>query len=124
MDIFGSTAEPMGGLIGRADALVGAVEAQKAEGVLHIHFQLFVQCAWQFNTLADIAEMIKNKLLAASELKEYISYSRRATYPDVEAFEAEWGSLEKACPAYADYKGLCKTPPICRRDADKPATTA
>ena len=34
MDIFGSTAEPMGGLIGRADALAGAVKAQKAEGVL------------------------------------------------------------------------------------------
>ena len=38
MDIFGSNATPMGGSIGRADALVGAVEAQKAEGVLHLHF--------------------------------------------------------------------------------------
>ena len=50
VDIFGSTAERMRGLIGRAGALVGAAEAQKADGVLHIHFQLFVQCACQVNT--------------------------------------------------------------------------
>ena len=40
MDIFGSNATPMGGSAGRADALVGAVEAQKAEGVLHLHMFL------------------------------------------------------------------------------------
>jgi hypothetical protein len=37
MDVFGSNATPMGGSAGRADALIGAVEAQKAEGVLHLH---------------------------------------------------------------------------------------
>ena len=37
MDIFGSNATPMGGSAGRGDALIGAVEAQKAEGVLHLH---------------------------------------------------------------------------------------
>eukprot|EP00974_Lingulodinium_polyedra_P067123 6494814-Lingulodinium_polyedra.AAC.1 len=35
MDSFGSSATPMGGAAGRADGMVGAVEAQKAEGVLH-----------------------------------------------------------------------------------------
>ena len=37
MDIFGSNATPMGGSLGRADALVGGIEAQKAERVLHMH---------------------------------------------------------------------------------------
>ena len=43
MDIFGSNATPMGGSAGRADALIGAVEAQKAEGVLHLHMFIFIQ---------------------------------------------------------------------------------
>ena len=38
MDSFGSNATPMGGSMGRADAMIGATEAQKAEGVLHLHF--------------------------------------------------------------------------------------
>ena len=41
-DMFGSSATPMGGSLGRADALIGAVEAQKAEGVLHLHLFLFI----------------------------------------------------------------------------------
>ena len=41
MDVYGSNASPMGGSAGRADALVGAVEAQKAECVLHLHLFMF-----------------------------------------------------------------------------------
>ena len=33
MDMFGSNATPTGGSAGRAASMVGAVEAQKAEGV-------------------------------------------------------------------------------------------
>ena len=40
-DRFGSNATPLGGSAGRADAAVGVVEAQKAEGVLHIHMYIF-----------------------------------------------------------------------------------
>ena len=120
MDMFGSTAEPMGGLLGRSDGIIGAVEAQKAEGVLHLHFHVFVQCAWQFNTLSDIAQMMKQRLLTAVSLKEYISYCRRATYPDLQAFEEERHTLEQAWPAYAQFKGLCKTPALCRQDAHHP----
>jgi hypothetical protein len=32
MDTFGSNATPMGGAAGRADAMIGAVEAKMAEG--------------------------------------------------------------------------------------------
>jgi hypothetical protein len=42
-DAFGSSAELVGGFAGRADALFGAVEAQKTNGSLHFHFKLFVQ---------------------------------------------------------------------------------
>ncbi len=54
MDVFGSNATPMGGSAGRCDAVVGAVEAQKAEGVLHIHMFLFFQMLHQQMTLLEI----------------------------------------------------------------------
>ena len=37
-DVCGSNAELMGGIAGRADAMFGAVEAQKSTGTLHYHF--------------------------------------------------------------------------------------
>ncbi len=38
MDMFGSNGTPMGGTAGKAMAFVGAVENQKTEGVMHVHF--------------------------------------------------------------------------------------
>ena len=55
MDVFGSNGTPMGGSAGRADALIGAVEAQKAEGVLHLHFFIYLQMAHQMKNLEDVS---------------------------------------------------------------------
>ena len=41
-DIFGSNAEPQGGIIGRCDAIFGAVETQKS-GTLHYHLLAFLR---------------------------------------------------------------------------------
>ena len=76
MDYFGSNATPMGGSSGRADAMVAAVEAQKAEGVLHIHAFIYVQMVTQFNTLAQLATKIHEGLISAKAMKDYISYTR------------------------------------------------
>ena len=54
MDFFGSNATPMGGAAGRADAMLAAVEAQKAEGVLHIHLFIWFQMVAQFSTLLEL----------------------------------------------------------------------
>ena len=86
-DSFGSNATPLGGSAGRADAAVGAVEAQKAEGVLHIHLYIFFQCAHQFLSLFEIAERIRNHLLSVESFKDYINSTRVAAYPDIEEFE-------------------------------------
>ena len=95
IDTFGSCAEPQGGSIGRADVIVGAVEAQKAEGALHTHYEIFVQSAWQMYTLADISRMLQARMIDAKELKEYLSYCRKATYPDTAKFQIERDGLEK-----------------------------
>ena len=42
MDIYGSNETCVGGSCGRADAAIGAVEAQKAEDVLHLHLHVCV----------------------------------------------------------------------------------
>ena len=81
MDRFGSNATPMGGSAGRADAMVSAVEAQKAEGVLHIHLFIYFQCVCQFATMHELGEMLRDRLLSADAFKHYVSTVRCAAYP-------------------------------------------
>ena len=110
MDRYGSNATALGGSAGRADAMIGAVEAQKVEGVLHLHLFLFVQMAMQFLTLKEIADMFKTGMLSVEVWKQYINHVRPAAYPDHEAFLSERSFIEQAWPAYAHTKALCKPP--------------
>jgi hypothetical protein len=100
----------MGGSAGRADAMVGAVEAQKAEGVLHVHFFLYLQTACQFNNLKELGDMIRKAMLSVKAFKEYVSYVRCAEYPDVGRYEAERPVVEKAWPAYQKDATLSRLP--------------
>ena len=95
---------------GRCDAAIGAIEAQKAEGVLHLHAFLFPQMAQQYQTLNDIAMMLRKALLTVEMLKAYTSNVRRAWYPDVTKFEQERENIEAAWPAYTQERALSKPP--------------
>ena len=110
MDFFGSNATPMGGAAGRSDAMIAAVEAQKAEGVLHIHAFLYIQMVAQFCTLLELGKKLKEGLLSAKAMKEYVSYSRCASYPDAATFQAERNDIEKQWPAYANDFSLSRLP--------------
>ena len=110
MDSFGSNATPMGGSAGRADAMVGAVEAQKAEGVLHFHFFIYLNMPHQFLTLNDIATMLKKNLLSAESMKRFVSFQRCAWYPNIEQFHAEREKLERAWPAFSSDAQLSRPP--------------
>jgi len=110
MDIFGSNGTPMGGSAGRADAMIGAIEAQKAEGVLHIHMFLFLQIVHQHVNLNEIAKMLKKKVIAVEQFKAFVEHVRCARYPDVEKFTEERAEIEKAWPAYANDDSLCQVP--------------
>ena len=85
MDSFGSNAAPMGGAAGRCDAMVAAVESQSADGVLHVHLFMYFQMAMQFMTLHQLAQHLREKMLTAEALKQYVSHVRCASYPDAEA---------------------------------------
>jgi len=110
MDIFGSNATPMGGSAGGADAAVGATEAQKAKGVLHLHFFIFLQTMYQFRTLEEIAELFRARLVDIESIKRFHNHLRRAQYPDPEAFEKERLNIESQWPAYAKDTGLSRAP--------------
>jgi len=102
----------MGGCNGRADALIGAVEAQKAEGVLHLHFFVFLQMVYQFHNLSEIADMFRKRLLTLDAVKAFHDRIRCAMYPDVAKFEEERGHIEKTWPAFAHEDDLCRAPPF------------
>ena len=72
-DALGSVAEAMGGIVGRVDAMFGAVECQKVTGALHYHFFIFVQRLHQYATLKEIAEKLKAELVHAFAFKNFSS---------------------------------------------------
>ena len=101
-DALGSNAETMGGIAGRVDAIVGAVEAQKSTGALHFHYFMFVQRVHQYGTLKEIGEKLQQGLLQSRELTHYLSHSCCLSYPDLAHYEAHAGELEKHKPAYSE----------------------
>ena len=77
MDRFGSNVTPTGGSGGRTNALVRAVEAQKAEGVLHIDFFMWFQQICQHATLEEIGEMLRCEMISVEAMKQRESHRRR-----------------------------------------------
>jgi len=117
MNSFGSNATAMGGSAGRVDAMIGAVEAQMAEGCLHLHFFMFLQNAFQFKTLEEIAQSLRSRLLTGQAWKDFVSHVRCGAYPNLKKFDAERDEIEKAWPAFANDFSLS------RLDADLWATS-
>ena len=110
MDSFGSNATPMGGAAGRGDGMVAAVEAQKSEGVLHIHAFIYFQNACQYATLHELGTMLREGFLSVEAFKQWNSYVRCASYPDLEKFQKERGHIENTWPAYAADQTLSRIP--------------
>ena len=110
MDSFGSNATPMGGSAGRADGMVGAVEAQSKEGVLHLHLFLYLQMAMQYYTVHELGEMLRREMLSVEAMKLYVSYVRCASYPDAALHQQQRGFHEQVLPSYAKDQSLARLP--------------
>ena len=110
MDTFGSNATPMGGVAGRCDAMVAAVESQAADGLLNVHLFMYIQMAIQFQTLYQLAQLLREKMLTADALKQYVSHVRCASYPYVDAHPESRPQVEKAWPAFAEDHNLSRLP--------------
>ena len=62
-DALGSVAELLGGCVGRADALIGAVECQKSNGSLHFHWFMFIQRVHKYSTMQEIAALLEEAII-------------------------------------------------------------
>ena len=90
--------------------MVAAVESQSADGVLHVHLFMYLQMGMQFMTLHQLAQQLREKMLTADALKQYVSHVRCASYPDVEGHQRSRSQVEKAWPAFADDQELSRLP--------------
>ena len=119
-DLFGSNAEPEGGIFGRMDAAYISFEAQKSTGSLHAHCQLFLQCLHQLNPIHDIAKKIKS--LGKHVVLDYLAYKAhvcRQTYPQIGAeLEDNLWQIEKKWPEYQDSAFLISRPDYLRKSED------
>ena len=109
-DKFGSNAEPCGGIHGRADALVGAVEYQSSTGSPHFHADIFLQQAHQHKTMEEIGAMMQANLLHVDTIKEYQSYINDECYVDQKQHNAERSTLEASGPVYGGDSRLATMP--------------
>ena len=71
-DACGSSAELMGGIAGRADALFGAVEGQKSTGSLHYHFFIFIQRFFGHMFLADSSSLSTPSKVCCDGMDKYV----------------------------------------------------
>ena len=60
--------------------------------------------------MRELAEFLREKMVSAEALKQYVSHVRCAAYPDVDARRQSWAQLEKAWRAYADDLSLSRLP--------------
>ena len=81
MDDFGSCVEAMGGIAGRCDGTAGAVECQKLQGSLHLHFWGCFQRLHQLKSLMETGEMLERALVNASDLKRFTDNLCNEWYP-------------------------------------------
>ena len=66
-DKFGNNMRPMGGNLGGMPSLGGGIEYQGV-GTPHLHAEGHVVCAYQFDTLAEIAEKIRSGMMSADSV--------------------------------------------------------
>ena len=59
---------------------------------------MYFQMAMEFMTLHQLAQHLREKILTADALKQYVSHVRCASYPDAEAHEESRSQVESlAC---------------------------
>ena len=105
MDVYGSNAQPYGGLLARMDAFIGGIEAQHSESsCLHLHMLAFGQAAHQHKSLWEIKELVEKNLITMKQMKHFHDHARNATYPvaDMQEFVRQKHKLELDWPAYKD----------------------
>ena len=69
-DRFGSNMRPGGGVLGGAPAVGGGTEHQ-GYGTPHLHVEVHIASAYQFDTLVEIVEKLRNGSFALKDLTQF-----------------------------------------------------
>ena len=75
-DRFGSNMRPMGGVMGGMGALGGATEHQ-GNGTPHLHVEGHVVCAYQYDTMQEIATKFQEHKITVAAWKNYNGWLHR-----------------------------------------------
>jgi hypothetical protein len=94
-DKFGSNMMPMGGVLGGAVALGAATEHQ-GHGTPHLHGEVHVVCIYQYSTLQEIAERIKEKLFDPASVLDFHAWLHREEPFNEQAHESVQKRVEDA----------------------------
>ena len=112
-DIFGSSAQPEGGSAGRLDATYVSFEAQKSQGSLHGHGQLFPQCLHQHTPLREIAQRLAEPHVGRILVEKYLRYKShvcRQVYENEKDLENQILETEAEWPEYRKSEKLISRP--------------
>jgi hypothetical protein len=112
-DKFGSNMRPLGGSFGGMMAFGGAGEHQ-LKGTPHLHAEGHVVCAYQFDTLQDIAAKIRSGLFSREDLKQYHDWLHCEDVTDAEVYQSFLPRVEQEWEnrfASAEHDSLSVLPP-------------
>ena len=110
---FGKNARVMGGTFAMAESLAAATENQ-GNDTPHIHGIMALATPYQYKTLLEIRDLIKNDMSSFERIKQYIAHMCREDHFDDKGHQDSLESLEKAKAA-----GLAGLPHF--RIASKPS---
>jgi len=86
---------PMGGVLGGAVALGAATEHQ-GHGTPHLHGEVHIVCIYQYSTLQEIAERIKEKLFDPASVLDFHAWLHREEPFNEQAHESVQKRVEDA----------------------------
>ena len=118
-DKFGSNMRPMGGVLGGMCALGGATEHQ-GMGTPHFHAEGHVVCAYQYDTLHDIAEKLREGHFTLEALKTYNAWLHSEDVVDEKMHTEFLGRVYKEWEdrfSSPEHNGLSTTPTYLLEEA-------
>ena len=120
-DKFGNNMRPMGGVLGGMNALGGAGENQ-GNGTPHLHAEGHIVCAYQYGTLTEIAEKIRQGFFAADAVKKHQGWLHHEDILDEEEYAAFRPKVEQEWRnrfASVDHDFMSVLPSYLVEDAEK-----
>ena len=118
-DMFGCNMRPLGGVLGGTATMGGGTEHQ-IQGAPHLHCEVHVVCVYQYCTLEEIANKIRDQLVSAQELMNYNEHLHRTDLLDDERYHSFRPHVEAAFDnRFADpsHDAMCVTPAFLAKDA-------